>query len=156
MDMFVVTTVGRTIVGLLSAFLLGELAFLAYSVSVPPFSGLSIQTFAVVNSMAFAVVIGTGLAFYKWEAEWQPRLIMLGLIVIGAFVGGWIGYDYGFDIGIEKIKAEYGRIPGGEIRFPTHDGIRASLAFGILSANALAVSYHAWRLFRSEHPSENW
>ena len=155
--MFVVSAVVRVVMGVAAAFMLGYVAFLLWSVSLPPFAGLSIQTFTVVNSMAGGVVLGTGVAWYKWDAatEWRPRLIMLGLITVGAFAGGWIGYDYGFDKGIENLKAQYsGRIPGGEIRFPTHDGIRASLNFGVLSANGLAATYHVWRILRYNDSSD--
>lgn len=148
-DMFVITTVGRSIIGLSAAFMFGFIGFLFWSVSFPPLSGLDVQTFTVVNTMAIVVTLATGAAWFKIRTEWRTRFIAVGLIAIGAFGGGWLGYDYGFDKGIEELKALYfGRIPGGEIRIPTQDGVRWSLFVGVVSANALGFAYHVWRILR--------
>ena len=151
-DMFLVTTFGRTIMGLLAALMLGFVGYLFWSVSFPPLSGLTFQTFTVVNTIAAVVTFGTSIAWFKLEAEWKTRIVSLVLIAIGAFIGGWFGYDYGFDKGVAEIVKEYGHIPGGQLRVPTTDGIRWSLISGALAANALALGHHIWRLFRYNDP----
>ena len=151
-DMFLVTTFGRTIMGLLAALMLGFVGYLFWSVSFPPLAGLTFQTFTVVNTIAAVVTFGTSIAWFKLEAEWKTRIVSLVLIAIGAFIGGWFGYDYGFDKGVAEIVKEYGHIPGGQLRVPTTDGIRWSLISGALAANALALGHHIWRLFRYNDP----
>ena len=144
------TTIVRPIVGLVASFNLAIFAFLMYEIWVPPKASLSVQTFAVVNSMATAVVIGSGLAWYKHEAAWRVRLVMLGLIVVGAFVGGWVGYEHWIEPGIEKLKSQYafGIIPdgAGKIRVPTFAGIQASLGPGF-SGVALCVRHQSDHIF---------
>jgi len=144
-DMFLVTTIGRTIMGLLAALMLGFVGYLFWSVSFPPLAGLTFQTFTVVNTMAAVVTFGTSIAWFKLEAEWKTRIVALVLIATGAFIGGWIGYDYG-------IVKEYGHIPGGTLRVPTTDGIRWSLISGALAANGMALGHHVWRLVRYNDP----
>ncbi|MDA1256574.1 MAG: hypothetical protein O3C10_01815 [Chloroflexi bacterium] len=155
LDMFLITTIGRALFGLIAALMLGFVGFLFWTVSFPPLSGLDTQTFTVVNTMALVVTIATGAAWFKFQAEWRIRLIALALIAIGAFAGGWFGYDYGFDRGIEELKSQYfGRIPGGAIRIPTQDGIRWSLLIGAVSANVMGLVYHVFRLVRYNDPGD--
>ena len=104
--------------------------------------------------MAAVVTFATAMAWFKLQAEWRTRFTALILIGIGAFVGGWVGYDYGFDKGVEALIKEYGHIPGGQLRIPTTDGIRWSLGGAALMANALALSHHVWRLWRYNDPSD--
>jgi len=152
-DMFLVTTIGRTIMGLLTALMLGFVGYLFWSALFPPMlAGLTVQTFTVVITMAAVVTLGTSIAWFKLEAEWKTRFVAIAIIATGAFIGGWIGYDYGFDKGVAEIVKEYGHIPGGQLRVPTLDGIRWSLIAGSVAANAMAVSHHVWRLLRYHDP----
>jgi hypothetical protein len=152
-DMFLVTTIGRTIMGLLTALMLGFVGYLMWSAFFPPMlAGLTIQTFTVVITMAAVVTFGTSIAWFKLEAEWKTRFVTLALIATGAIIGGWIGYDHGFDKGVAEIVKEYGHIPGGELRVPTLDGIRWSLIIGALAANSMALVNHVWRLLRYKDP----
>ena len=147
-DMFLVTTIGRSIVGLGAALMLGFVGFLFWTVSFPPLAGLSFQTFTVVNTIAIVITFATGAAWFKMQADWRTRSFALGLIAIGGFAGGWFGYNYGFDQGVAALVKEYGHIPGGQLRVPTQDGIRWSLFVGALSANAMGFGYHVWRILR--------
>lgn len=152
-DMFLVTTIGRTIVGLLTALMLGFLGYLSWVGFFPPMlAGLTVQTFTVVITMAAVVTFGTSIAWFKLEAEWKTRFVALALIATGACIGGWIGYDYGFDKGVAAIVKEYGHIPGGELRVPTLAGIRWSLISAALAANSMALGHHVWRLLRYHDP----
>ncbi|MFP6679220.1 MAG: hypothetical protein VB824_03565 [Dehalococcoidia bacterium] len=148
LDMFLITTIGRSIMGLLASLMLGLVGYLFWSVSVPPLSGLTFQTFTVINTMALVVTFATSVAWFKLEAEWRTRLIAISLIGIGAFVGGWVGYDYGFDRGVAELIELYGHIPGGELRLPTTNGIRWSVGGAALLANGLGLGHHVWRLWR--------
>ncbi|MBT4074000.1 MAG: hypothetical protein HOC77_14115 [Chloroflexi bacterium] len=153
-DMFLITTIGRSIMGFLAALILGFVGFLFWSVSFPPLSGLSFQTFTVINTMAAVVTFATSLAWFKLQAEWRTRFVAFTFIAIGAFVGGWFGYDYGFDKGIDALIKEYGQIPGGKIRIPTTDGIRWSLGGAALFSNVMALGHHVWRLLRYNDPGD--
>jgi len=55
---------------------------------------------------------------------------------------------------VEKIIAEYGHIPGGQLRVPTHAGIRSSLLAGALLSNFMALGHHIWRLWRYNDPGD--
>ncbi len=154
MDMFLITTIGRTIIGLIAALMLGFVGYLFWSVSFPPLAGLGFQTFTVVNTMAAVVTFATSVAWFKFQAEWKTRLVGVALIAVGAFVGGWVGYNYGFDKGVEELIKEYGHIPGGELRLPTADGIRWSLGVAAVFANVMALWYHVWRLVKYNDPGD--
>ena len=153
-DMFLITTIGRSIVGLLAALMLGFVGYLFWSVSFPPLAGLGFQTFTVINTIAIVVTFSTAAAWWKLDGEWETRFVAFVLITTGAFVGGWFGYDHGFDKGVEKIIAEYGHIPGGQLRVPTHAGIRSSLLAGALLSNFVALGHHIWRLWRYNDPGD--
>jgi len=154
LDMFLVTSIGRTIMGFMAALMLGFVGYLFWSVSFPPLSGLTFQTFTVVNTMAFVVTLGTAAAWYKFQAEWKTRFIGWALIAFGALLGGWIGYKLGYDKGIAELIKIYGHIPGGQLRVPTNDGIRWSLMSGAIVANAMGLGYHVWRLLRYDDPGD--
>lgn len=147
-DMFLITTIGRSVIGLVAALMLGFIGFLFWTVSFPPLTGLDFQTFTVVNTMATVITLATAAAWFKFQVQRRIQLVALVLIATGAFVGGWIGYDYGFDKGIDELVREYGHIPGGQIRIPTQDGIRWSLVIGAGAANAMGLTYHVWRIMR--------
>ena len=153
-DMFLITTIGRSVMGLAAALMLGFVGFLVWTISFPPLAGLDYQTFTVVNTIAGVVTLATAVAWFKFQAQRRVQLVALALIAIGAFGGGWIGYDYGFDNGVAALVKEYGHIPGGQLRVPTQDGIRWSLLVGATGANAMGFGYHVWRLLRYNDPDD--
>jgi hypothetical protein len=154
LDMFLITSIGRTIMGLMAALMLGFVGYLVWSVSFPPLAGLTFQTFTVVNSMASVVILGTAGAWFKFQAEWRTRFIGWALIVFGALLGGWVGYKIGYDRGVAELIKVYGHIPGGEFRVPTNSGIQWSLMLGAVMANVMALGYHVWRLLRYDDPGD--
>ena len=147
-EIFLIVTIGRSVLGMFAAFVLGTLSFYFWWVMVPPRSGLTALTVSLVTTMGIVMAIGAAITWYKGGAAPGSRAIAAALILAGSLAGAWAGYAYGYNAGLERLIDMYGHIPGGKIQIPTDTGIRWAVGVGALSANGAAFAYHIYRTAR--------
>lgn len=149
---FWLVQLARTVIGLLTAWLAGALAFFAvFYVLLPGTPSLSVLTPSLVTFTAFGCGLGAAIAWFQpGKAGWTVGLI--ATTITAGLVGGWVAFLVGtpeaqshlIDIQTGEAVVRGNRVTG----LITRPGLQATLLGATLAANVAAAMWHLLRAMR--------
>ena len=157
-DVFLISSVGRFLLGLIISVTFGILGLLAWWLWIlsPPIANPAAETTALIATVGAVVGVGAGLVWYGADNAQSVRLLTVSLGMAGAFLGAWAGYELGFDRGIRQLVDSYSNLPGLDPLVDVHTawekGVTWSIGGSALIANGVALA--VW-LYRSLRPDRN-
>ena len=154
-DVFLIASVGRFLLGVITAIAFGALGLLVWWMWIlsPPIANPAAETTALVATIGGAAGAATGLVWYGTERAPGARFVVASLGMAGAIFGAWAGYELGFDRGIQQLIDSYSNLPGLDPLVDVHTawekGVTWSIGGSALTANGAVVAIWLYRNLRA-------
>lgn len=158
-DVFLIASVGRYLLGLITAVAFGILGLVVWWMWIlsPPIANPAAETNALIATVGAVAAAGTGLVWYSSDPVRGVRFVTVGLGTAGAFLGAWAGYELGFDRGIQQLIDSYSNLPDLDPLVDVHTawekGVTWSIGGAGLLANGAAIAVWLYRNLRSRSNS---